>query len=62
MGKKNLNAILFALYTIAIIIIIFVLIEFFVRVVKPEISSVGTSESIIADSLYYETYGLRPSS
>jgi hypothetical protein len=43
----------------ALIVLLFIS-ELAVRLIKPEISVKGTTKSIIADSLYYSTHGLRP--
>lgn len=47
---------------IAVTVIILTVTEILVRIIVPKITTVGTSESIVADSLYYNTYGLKPNS
>ena len=50
----------FVLLNFTLAVMLFLFTELLVRLFKPEINTVGTTESIVADSLYYETYGLRP--
>lgn len=47
-------------YNFAAVMILFFALEMTVRIFVPEIGPQGTTRSIVADSLYHSTHGLRP--
>lgn len=54
------KGIIFIGYNILIIVVLFLLSEIIIRIFMPEVQVQGTSGSIIADSVYNSSHGLRP--
>jgi hypothetical protein len=51
---------LYVLYNVAVVAVLFFASELTVRICAPEIRTQGMTRSIVADSIYYATAGLRP--
>ncbi len=56
------KALLIAVYNLAVVILLLGLLESLIRMSIPEIRPYGTDRAILADSMYYDSMGLRPSS